>query len=120
MSYKPPRQIHKLGEYLSAMFRIYLKTPADGIGKYQWTLRTLRHFFKLIGQDVFEQNYRYGLTFYVITLIWITYAIGYASTVFDSKHYDFTLRFSCVALFIGGIQVGIILPTVNGNVYLVI
>lgn len=41
----------------------------DPLQKYERTLRTMRKYFKFIGQDVFAANFRRGPSFYVIWAI---------------------------------------------------
>lgn len=72
---------------------------------FQWSLHFLRTIFQIIGQDIFQENYRYKFAFYFIIFSAAATNVCYFSTVFDDEHYDNAMRFNCAAMLFGIIQV---------------
>lgn len=108
------RQMHNIREFLEhfrnlsiSLIRFWEQKPRTKkpIEKYQWCLRNLRRVFKLTSQDIFDKNHRYGLAYYIVVFLWLFTCSCLISTIIDSQHYDFSTRFICLGLLVGGIQV---------------
>lgn len=76
----------------------------EPIQKFQWSIRILRIFFRIIFQDILEPNYRGGIGFYAIALLWFLTNVCYFFTIVDNVHYDVEIRFNCAAMICGTLQ----------------
>lgn len=74
------------------------------IHKFQWSIRILRIFFRIIFQDILKPNYRNGNGFYAIALLWFLTNVCYFFTIVDYVHYDVEIRFNCAAMICGTLQ----------------
>lgn len=86
-------------------------TEASPLQDFKWNIRLLRMFFKLIFQDIFDRNYRYGFGFAVMVLAWLSIVANYVYTmaVYESSGSLILLEF---AYMCGTFQVS---RPLNGN-----
>lgn len=78
------------------------------IDEFRWSLSIVRKLFKIISQDIFDVNHRNGYIFYVILAFWLITDYFYLSTILDDQ-YEMIIRFNCVSMLFGAIQVNIYL-----------
>lgn len=53
---------------------------SESLTKYRKSLQNLRSIFQLVRQDIFDPNYKYGLSFYVILAAWMSLLMNYVYT----------------------------------------
>lgn len=74
--------------------------------EFHWGMRTLRMLFKIIAHDIFSANYRKGIGYYVVTIVWLITITFYVSTILlDHDFYGVQLCFTFAAMLTGTSQV---------------
>lgn len=74
------------------------------VDKFRDSFRIFRILAKVVGQNIFQPDYKKTLNYYIFLAIWTFGIICYLTTAFDS-YYDVDKRFFCLSMFSGAFQV---------------